>query len=154
MLYDTETSERDTANAAARPRRRRGPAMAAALPSGLVLTERAVAALRRFLLGRRLRGGGIFHCGDLDLHDVERHLDALGEGGAAWAARPASVPGGEPLVTLTHGEDWAALWDAGFLHLPAHEVVLARWHWIEEDGSVYRNLWLCAAPSTQHYLRL
>src|SRR4051795_9797500 len=144
MLYDTETSERGTANTALRSRRR-GPGVAAALPSGLVLTERAVAALRRFLHSRRLRGWRIFHCGDLDLHDVERHLDALGEPEAAWEAPPPTVPGGEPLVTLTHGDDWAALWDAGFLHLPAHEVVLARWHWMDADGSVYRNLWLCAA---------
>src|SRR3954451_10332126 len=114
MLYDTEASERDTANAAPRPWRRRGPAAVGALPSGLVLTERAVAALRRFLLGRRLRGWRVFHCGGLDLHNVERPLPALGEGGAAWAAPPASVPGGEPLATLTHGDDWAALWDAGF----------------------------------------
>src|SRR3954454_4502898 len=143
MLYDTEASERDNANAVGPPRRRRGPGAVGALPSGLVLTERAVAALRRFLVGRRLRGWRIFHCGDLDLHDVERHLDALGEAGGAWEPPPASVPGGEPLVTLTHGDDWAALWDAGFLHLPAHEVVLARWHWMEADGSLYRNLWLC-----------
>src|SRR5690348_8824812 len=127
MLYDTETSDRE-AKAAGAGRRRRWGTVAVALPSGLVLTERAVAALRRFLRGRRLRRWRIFHCGDLDLHDVERHLDALGEAGAAWEAPPASVPGGEPLVTLTHGDDWAALWGAGFLHLPAHDVVLARWH--------------------------
>lgn len=153
MLYDTETTDREAAPARGGRRRRRGT-VAAALPSGLVLTERAVAALRRFLRGRRLRGWRIFHCRDLDLHDVERHLDALGEAGAAWEAPPANVPGGEPLVALTHGNDRATLWEAGFLHLPGHDVVLARWHWVGADGDTYRNLWLCAAPSTQQYLRL
>ena len=135
-------------------RRQAAAPLTASLPAGVALTERAVAALRAHLVAAGLGHYRIFHCAELDLHDVEQHLDALGEAGAAWEPPLPSVDGGEPLATLTYGEGWATIWEAGFLRLPRAEVVLARWHWMEVDGSIYRNLWLCAAPSAQHYLRL
>src|SRR5687768_16239477 len=64
--------------------------LTASLPAGVALTERAVAALRAHLVGAGLRHYRIFHCGDLDLHDVEQNLEALGESGAAWEPPLAS----------------------------------------------------------------
>jgi hypothetical protein len=128
-------------------------ATAAVLPPGVAVTERGVAALRAHLVANGLGHYRIFYCANLDLNDIEEHLEALGERGAAWEMPPAFVAGGEPMVGLTHSDDRAKVWEVGFLRLAQSEIVLARRYWLAGD-SEYRTLLLCAAPSAEHYLRL
>src|SRR5687767_7557177 len=125
MLYETQdelmTLERAECDGAAASQT--GPALSAApvagvLPSSVVLTERVVAALRAYLVKEGLGHYRIFHSGHLDLEDVEQHLEALGEDGAAWEVPPAMVAGGEPMPALTRsGDDEATIWESGFLRL-------------------------------------
>lgn len=124
------------------------------LPVGLVFTERCFAAFRAYLTERGLGHYRIFHCGNLDLHNIEHDLEGLGESGAAWEAPAPALPGGEPFVSMTYNETSAQLWEPGYLRLAQFEFVLARWHWMEQDAGTYRCLKLAAAPSATHFLRL
>jgi hypothetical protein len=123
------------------------------LPPGLVFTEWAVAMLREDLGRNGLSRYHICHCTDLDLDDTERYLEALGEGEAAWKPLPAASGSGQPLTMLTHGSSASKIWPSGVLRLPSHQVVLARWYWVDEI-EVFRSLWLIAVPHASAYLKL
>ena len=122
------------------------------LPPGLVLTQRCAGILRQYLISHELSGYRILHSTDLDLEDTERYLKALGES-AAWEPIASVLDHGAALDALTHGSTGAKIWRSGILHLQKHEIVLARWYWVDEH-SAFRQLWLCAAPTAQKYLRL
>ncbi len=122
------------------------------LPAGVVMSERAAGTLRQYLDRHELSRHRIFHCTDLDLEDVERHLEALGET-AAWEPIDAATAGGEPMAVLTHGSSGGKIWTAGILRLKRHDIVLARWYWVDEHG-VFRQLWLGAATTAENYIRL
>ena len=123
------------------------------LPPGLVMTEWAVGLLRAHLEREGLTHYHICHVTDLDLEDAEKHLDALGETGAEWQPLPAALGSGEPLAAMTHGAAAAKVWPTGVLHMSNHQVVLARWYWVDEI-QVFRTLWLIAAPTAAAYLAL
>ena len=117
------------------------------LPAMLVVTERAVAALRAYLMANELDHFVIFHPSADDLHDLDRQLKPLGEN-AAW--EELAIGQGEPLAILDSNA--AHLSRGGVLRLSNYHVVVARWQWIRSSGD---HLVLClgAAPSTEHYLR-
>jgi hypothetical protein len=123
------------------------------LPADFVLSQHAAALLRRYLAHHELIGYQIFHCDELDLEDVERYLQTLGEDEAKWELVQASSPVTEPLGTLTHTERGAAIWPAGVLRLARYDVVVARWYWADEYDN-HRELYLCATPSAAHYVKL
>src|SRR5436190_12264537 len=131
----------------------RAAPVGASLPPELAVSERAVAALRSYLIANGLSEYRVFYCENHGLYDVEECLGALGET-CAWEALPATVAGGEPLEALTHDDKAARIWNVGCLRLSVHEVVLARWYWIDADSHGIRVLWLCAAPSAAHFHRL
>jgi ATPase family associated with various cellular activities (AAA) len=153
MLYDADIQaplapprdDDDPVNSSAIP-------VSGPLPPGLVMTERAAGLLRRYLDLHELSRYRILHSADLDLEDTERYLDALGES-ATWEPIASSLSSGAPLDVLTHGTIAGKIWRSGILHLPKHEIVLARWYWVDENG-IFRQLWLCAAPSAEKYIRL
>lgn len=122
------------------------------LPEGLVLVERAVALLRRYLTERGLGKYRIFHCPRGDAHDLDVHLGILDEG-AHWEPHAPAISGGEPLSVLTRDGQSDRFWPAGTLHLKRHEAVFARWYWVEHRGT-FRTLRLCATPSIEQYTRL
>jgi hypothetical protein len=134
---------------------RAGAAVAAPLPEELVLTERAAATLRAYLVANGLAHYRIFFGCDT-IYDIEKHLDALGEV-AAWEAVAPMVHGGEIIHAVTQSEETGVgkLWETGILRLARAEVVLGRWYWANRDSYAYtKSLWLCAAPSAEHYARL
>src|SRR4051794_34939630 len=64
-----------------------GAPVVAGLPAGVALSERAVAALRSYLIASGLSEYRIFYCHEHDLHDVEDCLEATDEPSpAAWEA--------------------------------------------------------------------
>jgi hypothetical protein len=113
-----------------------------ALPAELVLTERAAAALRAYLAAAGLGHYRIFS-GVEDVHDVEEHLDALGEC-AAWEAAVPMVDGGEIVHAVSFAEHAdGRIVESGILRLARAEVVLGRWQWINRDGYAdAQSLWL------------
>lgn len=124
----------------------------AALPAGFVLTERAVAALRAFLEECGLGDYQIFSCADHEMWDIDQHLARLGET-ARWDQRGLDADRAQPLTLLSHDKQGAQFWPSGFLRLEHHEAVVARWYWLDgKNGPV--QLWLCAVPSAEHYMRL
>jgi hypothetical protein len=128
--------------------------VAASLPGGIAFTERAAATLRAYLASAGLHDYRVFYCNDLDVDDVGEHLDALGEGDAAWQPLPCAVEGGAGFSAIhIVGKDVNRL-EAGCLRLPSHEVVLGRWHWLNDEEVYLRSVWLCAAPSVEHVTRL
>ncbi len=140
----------------------KSPAAAAAtltapVPQGLAFTERAAAGLREYLARVGLHSYRVFYNDwtDADLHDVDEHLEVLGEGAAAWEPLPGlfGTPAGVASVRLDH--DGARHRESGCIHLRNHEVVLARWFWVNLDryDSLF-DVWLCAAPTADHYTRL
>lgn len=86
------------------------------LPASFVLTERAVASLRAYLVAHDLSDYRIFFCTNFDLHDIDTHLKALGEE-AEWEAVASFTTPGEAVDLLSH--DNSKAWDcrAGFLRL-------------------------------------
>lgn len=135
-----------------RPRRRRRRTSRGGLPPGLTFTQRAVAALRAYLLRHRMESWCIFHCSQLDLYDVDEHLQAL-EVSASWEPLPLAEAPEEPLTLLTRDRVGVRLFPGGVLRLDRREVVLARWYWLEPDGSRVGH-WLCAVPSADRYQSL
>jgi hypothetical protein len=126
--------------------------LAAPLPPGLIMTERCAGLLRRYLDRHGLSRYRILHNGELDLEDTERYLDALGES-TAWEPVASALADGATLDALTHGTSAGKIWRSGILRLQKHEIVLARWYWVDEHA-VFRQFWLCAASSAEKYIRL
>jgi hypothetical protein len=126
-------------------------ALTAPLPPVVALTHRVLTDLRAYLDDHGLSDYRIFHCSYHDLYDIDHHLAALGES-TRWESHP---PDGstESLSLLTRDEQSARLWPGGFLRLARFQVVLARWYWLEKNGSATAQ-WLIAAPSAEHYFRL
>ena len=147
MLY--EAKERDVE---LEPPESGAASITGPLPGCFVLTERAVAALRAYLVVHDLTDYRIFVSANFDLHDIDTHLKLLGEE-AEWEAAPSFTTAGQPADLLSHdsGRAWSS--HAGFLRLDRHQAVLARWYWIDDDRRLAR-LWLCAAPSPEHYFKL
>jgi hypothetical protein len=116
------------------------------------MTERAAGLLRGYLDRHELSRYRVLYSTDLDLEDTERYLEALGES-AAWEPVGSAVADGAPLDALTHGTRAGKIWRSGILRLRNHEIVLARWYWVDEHA-FFRQLWLCAAPSAEKYIRL
>lgn len=145
MLYPASESLTDIASEPTRA------ASVAPLPVMMIITGRAVAALRAYLDDRGLSEYQIFHCSYHDLHDIDHHLGAL-EPSVRWEPHvpPADC---EPLTLMTRDEQSAKLWPSGFLHLKRFQVVLARWHWMNKNNLSVGH-WLIAAPSAEHYFRM
>lgn len=144
MLYEASESLTDLA---VEPTR----APVVALPPIVVLTGRAVAAMRAYLDDRGLSDYQVFHCSYHDLNDIDHHIGAL-EPAARWEPH-AFLPDCEPLTLLTRDERSAKLWPSGFLQLDRFHVVLARWYWMEKNNAAVGH-WLIAAPSAEHYFKL
>jgi hypothetical protein len=124
------------------------------VPASLAFTEMAVAALRAYLTANGLGHYRIFHARKLDLDDIDDLLDRLGEAGA-WEPFGAFTSNGQPLGAVARDSEEGQLREAGFLRLSRHEVVIARWHWLEvEYHGVTRRACLCAAPSAAHWRKL
>ena len=134
--------------------RQEGAPVFGALPAELVFTERAAAALRTYLAANGLGHYRVFFASD-DVYDVEQHLDALGEV-AAWEAPAPMVAGGETIHCVTHRDSKVGeMWESGILRLSRAEVVIGRWYWVHREYYSYAaSLWLCAAPSAEHYAKL
>jgi hypothetical protein len=128
---------------------------AAVLPAGLSFTEQAVAALRAYLVKNGIGAYGIYHVSNMDLDDLEGMLEVI-DPSARWESLGALTRRGEAMTALTHEGEEAWAWPSGCLRLEAHEVVVARWYWmdVEGRGSGLRRVKLCAAKSPAHYLKL
>jgi hypothetical protein len=126
----------------------------APLPVDVALTQRAAAILRAYLSENDIGHYPIFRCSGHDLYDVEWFLADLGEPGARWRPAPPLVSGGDAVGDLeTFDGAPARLADSGILRLAEHEVVIARWHWVDTEGSL-DVLNLFAARSPAHFTRL
>jgi energy-coupling factor transporter ATP-binding protein EcfA2 len=124
---------------------------APALPAGTVMADRAAGWLRAWLERRGLDEYQVFCSNDLDLHDVDDHLEALG--GRAWEPVPSLVPGGAQPAYLSGRRKPEAL-PAGVAHLRAHDAALARWYWYDTDDGQWYTFHLLATPSAAHYAKL
>jgi hypothetical protein len=122
------------------------------LPASMVMTERATAALRAELARRGCGDWYIFYAQNIDLYDLETHLEELGES-AEWEPL-TGLAGGEPTDGLTFGDWGARRWPWGVLFLEKHQLAMARWYWADADGGMLRVLWLMATASTDHYQKL
>lgn len=152
MLYEAEQDlvRDETADDAL------GAQIVGTLPPSLVMCQRAAAVLRAYLNDAKLGHYRLFHCPPTDLYDIEQSLERLGEVAACWQPLPPLVRDGEGMSTITHDADGSKIWEAGVLRLAKHDVVLARWYWIDaEDYCTIRVLWFGAAPSAKafHALR-
>jgi hypothetical protein len=126
----------------------------APLPEGLAFTERAAADLRAYLDRAGLGEYRVFYNYylDVDFDDVDEHLAALGEDGVAWEPLPGTLGRGVTGVRVERGEARGS--EPGCLHLRRHEVVLARWLWVDPADDYLKDVWMCAAPTADHYARL
>jgi hypothetical protein len=122
------------------------------MPAGLVMTERATAALRAELVRRGSGEWIILYNTQHELYDLENHLVELGET-ASWEPL-AGLAGGEAIDSLTLSDSGAKRWPAGILYLEKCAVALARWYWADVDDGKRRSLYLVAAESTGHYQKL
>ena len=127
-----------------------------AIPGAVVMTQRCAAALRGYLAENGLHHYRLFSSGDGDVIDAEQFLESLGEAGAAWQPLPPLVAGGRDLAAMTHDPaDGTKVWEPGVLRLRMHEVVIARWYWVDvNDYSSLRSLRLIAARSADDVQRL
>lgn len=146
---------RETRRARGRSRNAR---FTAPLPDGVAFTDRAAAALRHYLSAAGLGAYRVFYnyLTDVDMAEIDEHLDALGEAGATWEPLPdlATGDGGGGVADLQiEGDNTALRKDPGCIHLRRHGVVLARWFWVHAEDYLCA-VWLCAAPTHGHYTRL
>jgi hypothetical protein len=126
------------------------------LPGGLVLAGQFTGQLRAFLDARRLTGWDIFFLNGGHLADVDSCLAEIGEADAAWEPHPRDYNAGEQPGGLSDpaaGERIGGR-PAGCLHLPEHEVVVARWFLFDMSNRAWMPVYLCAAPSPDRYHRL
>ena len=128
----------------------------APLPNGFAFTERAAASLREYLARAGLDGYRVFYnfYADVDMEEVDEHLDALGEAGATWDPLPGLYGERCGVTDLRIDCDATRAREPGCIHLRKHEVVLARWLWMEVEDDRLLDVWLCAAPTFEHYVRL
>jgi hypothetical protein len=132
------------------PAREAGTARAR-LPEGLVLVESAVAALRAWTESRDAFAGYEIFGVDLDVEDIEAHVAA----GVRWQPLPAmSVDGGVGLSLLSDNYDGTMdSTTGGVLALPAHQIAIARWVWMDAHTGRTVTLKLAAAPSSESVAR-
>ena len=121
------------------------------LPPGLAMLERATATLRAYCRAHGLDDYVIFHDYDLDLGDVDAFLADL-DPRAAWRATPLLADAQQPHVLVDEVAP-ERLDPPGILHLSRHEVVLARWHLLSDEGC-RMTFELAAAPSAQAFRAL
>jgi hypothetical protein len=124
---------------------------AAALPPGPVMAERAAGWLRAHRDARGLGDYQVLCSNDLDLHDVDEHLDALG--GGAWEPVDSLVPGGVQPAYFT-GRDGQRPLPPGVLHLRPHRVAIGRWYWYDNHRATWHTMTLLAAPSAERHRAL
>lgn len=129
-----------------------GAPLAAVFPTNPVFTEQAVAILRAYLAEHKLDHYCIFHCAANELYDVEEYLEPLGEV-AAWEALAPLSNAGEALSVLTVDDVQARIWSGGCLRLRKHQLIFARWYWINTEGG-FEQTSLFAAPSAENYFRV
>ena len=126
------------------------------LPVSLVFTERAAASLRDYLDRAGLGQYRMFYSYmlDVDLDDIEAHLESLGES-TGWEPLPPLAGGAAGLANLKFDHDNSARGqEPGCLYLRRHEVVIARWFWVNVTDNCVSEVWLGAAPTHAHYARL
>ena len=151
------------------------------LPPGLVMAERMTAAVRGYLRGQGLEGWTIFFTPGPDLSDIDAHLVALGEAGAAWVPLPGLSDGGEqPALALPRSKRDEAkdenadagdeplptpeptakttgqpdLYRPGCLLLRSHGVLVARWHYLDLHNGGWSPAHLYAAASVEAFRAL
>lgn len=140
-------------NATACPEQGRGAPVVGALPPGLVFTERAVAMLRAYLDARELRDYRIFYCTDFGFHDIGEHLSSL-DPNASWDALSPMSSAGEPCGAVLNQETLGSF-QAGALDIRRHQIVIARWYWVDCDSyNQFRKFTLSAAPTPGHAAKL
>jgi hypothetical protein len=125
------------------------------LPCGLVLAGQLTGQFRAFLNSRGLDRWDIFLLNAGDLADLDCFLADIGEPDAQWEPHPHEFNGGEQPSTLCEFDTaGSASRPAGFLHLPDHQIAVARWFLFDQSNRAWAPLLLCAAPSTDRYDRL
>ena len=129
----------------------RGAPASPALPSGTVMADLAAGALRDYLARHGLEDYQVFCSNDLDLHDLDEHLPALG--GAQWEPAESLVPGGAQPTYLPARRRQPPQ-PPGILWLRAHDAVIGRWYWYDTDDGWWYAFQLVAAPSAEHYRKL
>lgn len=162
MIYEMDNEAVPTLSSEADDEMTSSPPAAAparvmgAMPGAIVMTQRCAAALRAYLAENGLHHYRIYSCTDGEAMEAEQHLDALGEAGAAWHPLPPLVAGGRDIAGLTHDtERGTRAWESGVLRLRRHDIVLARWYWLDvNDYSGLRALRLLAARSPTDVQRL
>jgi hypothetical protein len=121
-------------------------------PAGLVLLERATAALRAALAARGLDHYIIFHFRELDLNDLDHFLPQL-DPSAAWQSLPL-LPDGDQPQSLEMADDQPRIQGVGLLHLPRFNFLCARWNWISTRYNFRQTTILSAGPDPGAYTRL
>src|SRR5688500_16990418 len=122
-------------------------------PVGIATAGLLTDQLRAFLRGHGIGHWEVFFPQGVELGDVERHLEAIGEAGARWEPHDRVTLGGEQPTGLMRDsadedtENKAAFYPAGFLWLRSHELVVARWHYYDPSDREWWPMYLCAAPS-------
>jgi hypothetical protein len=132
------------------------PRTVAPLPEGVAFTDRAVAALRDYLARNGLPEYQIFYNYflDVDMDDVDQPLDRLGEPSAAWAPLSESAAAARDVTDVRFERDGPRAREPGCIHLARHQVVLARWFWMDPANDCLTSAWLLAAPTADHNARL
>ncbi len=124
-----------------------------ALPASVVFSQRAAAILRAFMDQKGLDDYCIFQSSDFSFHDIDEHRTTLA-GNVSWEALPSLVTGGESSATALDASAGRTQ-GVGALILSRHQVVIARWFWMEtENYCALRQLTLCAAPTAEHCVGL
>jgi hypothetical protein len=152
MLYESPIQELNAPDAPSADAGNAAPA-SPHLPTGLVMLERATAALRAALRARGLDHYTIFHAAELDLDDIDLYLPRLETAQALWQPLPL-LPAGDQPHALETDDNAARLEGVGLLHLPRFDFVLARWHWISVKYNARETTLLAAAPDRHAYARL
>ena len=160
------------------------PPAPANLPPGLVMAERMTAAVRAVMAACGLTDWTAFFTPGPDLGDIDVHLVALGEAAAAWEPMPGLSDGGQqPALAVARGrgadkkdddpadEETAAAADAadappvvpppppalyrpGYLLLRSHDVLIARWHYLDLHNGGWSPAYLYAAASAEAFRKL
>lgn len=128
-----------------------GAAPAASLPPGMAMADQAAGWLRAYLTRRGLDDYQVFCSNDLDLHDLDEHLAALG--GAHWEPVDSLVPGGAQPSYLPARRKQGPQ-PSGVVWLRGHEAVVGRWYWYDTDDATWYAFYLMATPSAEQHAKL